>query len=104
MEIRDKNCNALHEHTVKEHLEEGSSLIINTGYNRKKIKNNCDVIRVRNEYLIKKLLDKYKTTLPLCGISGEFYAKEGHNAVLSVWLTKDTTKQIVVYGDIINKA
>ena len=74
LEIRDKNCNVLHEHTVKEHLAEGSSLIINTGYNRKKIKNNCDVIRVRNEYLIKKLLDKYKTTLPLCGISGEFYA------------------------------
>lgn len=104
LEIRDKNCNALHEHTVKEHLAEGSSLIINTGYNRKKIKNNCDVIRVRNEYLIKKLLDKYKTTLPLCGISGEFYAKEGHNAVLSVWLTKDYHKQIVVYGDIISKA
>lgn len=104
LEIRDKNCNVLHEHTVKEHLAEGSSLIINTGYNRKKIKNNCDVIRVRNEYLIKKLLDKYKTTLPLCGISGEFYAKEGHNAVLSVWLTKDYHKQIVVYGDIISKA
>ena len=104
LEIRDKNCNVLHEHTVKEHLAEGSSLIINTGYNRKKIKNNCDVIRVRNEYLIKMLLDKYKTTLPLCGISGEFYAKEGHKAVLSVWLTKDYHKQIVVYGDIISKA
>lgn len=75
LEIRDKNCNVLHEHTVKEHLTQGSSLIINTGYNRKKIKNNCDVIRVRSDYLIKKLLDKYKTTLPLCGISGEFYAK-----------------------------
>ncbi len=104
LEIRDKNCNVLHEHTVKEHLTQGSSLIINTGYNRKKIKNNCDVIRVRSDYLIKKLLDKYKTTLPLCGISGEFYAKEGHKAVLKVWMTKDYHKQIVVYGDNISKA
>lgn len=104
LEIRDKDCNVLHEHTLKEHLDIGDSLIINTGYNRKKIKNNCDVIRVRNEYLINSLLDKYKTTLPLCGISGEFCAKEGNNAVLRVCLTKDYHKQAVIYGDIISKA
>ncbi len=104
LEIRDRDCNVLHQHTLKEGMGMGESLVINTGYNCKKTYNNCDVVRVRNEYLINSLHERYGLGLHLSGISGKFSAKRGRNAVLSVHLTRDYHREVVVYGDVVEKA
>lgn len=104
LEIRDRNNQAIHVHTLKDANESDRRIRINAGYNASKISRGFDVFRIRNNELINNILDLYPSVRKKAAISGVFTARRGEKMSLYAYLSDSPDDSCIIYGDVPDKA
>lgn len=104
LEIRNTDGETLHVHTLKDAGNIGERIKVNAGYNAKNIMVGYEVFRVRNNELIKEVLEKFPPERKKKHVTGIFKASKDERASLTVWISDSDDKCVTVYGDVVRKA